>query len=167
MKKIILLFLVLLSSYSFSQDKESHDSQLYNITIFKWSKDLNGKDLYKVINIDENGNLFLDKKQILKVDMNSLSKGFNEFIKQENIIKEEANDNPPSAAQIPEKGEQSININIITLADYMKEKDLDFYNKSTYSWSKIYSIDEINYLFYQYLSKGDKEFLNKILGQTK
>lgn len=168
-RKICILLLLSVSILSYSQEnnkvsaKDSIQSTIHNMLIFKWCKEENGNNIKRYIKIDSLGNVIIKNQNFLeKVNMKSFTKEIHQFIKKEDIKKIPGNDGPAMLATIPKKNEQSIYISIILTEDYVAEKNLK--NKSAYSWSKT-GIDKLqnDYPLFKYLIKEEVEMLKRFL----
>lgn len=141
MKAIFYLFLIFTTICNSQELKETR--RFYKITIFQWTKDSLGIDNKRLVVIDENGDVTYNKqKNYAKFDVAILESFFSQFIQKENIIKNVANDDPPSVASIPNNGEKNIYISIIETKDFIVEKD--YVNPSQYNWRAINFADLTN-----------------------
>jgi len=153
-----LNFLVFLLSSFFlinGQNLKKDESDTFLVTIFKWEKDLDGKDTKKVIKIDAEGNIEYNRvKNYAKLNASSFNNGCIKFIETEKLIKIEDNDDPTPASPIPQNEEQIINITIIQIKDLIKDE---------YSWIEKIKSPEKKSSFLKYFKKDDSEVLYELL----
>lgn len=159
--KILFLLTCLIVLSAFKPIQIAEDDQIYKVTIFKWSKNEKGEEKQKVIVINQDGNITIDKKlNNNKVNIKSFSIGINKFIQSQKLIKEKANNEPPKMDIMPNNGEQFISITIVKLKDYKNE--MDYANPSQYEYRQIKKSSEKNIL-YKYMQSDDLNVLKNKL----
>ena len=128
--------------------------------LFKWSK-IDNQDVRKAIIIDSTGTIFLNNQiTSQKINLNTFTKSINDYVSKEKMEKNDANNDPPKRASIPNNNEQNIFVAVFFLNDFHKDKD--FRNKTNYMWRKTgLKIDEANYAIYNFLNKSDLETIKK------
>jgi len=142
-----------------SQAQKNSDG-IFEVKFFKITQnDFKNRSLIK---IDSIGNIYnFNKPTGEKIDLKSFNKSINKFIKSESEVTKILGSNNQSDLTIINKtGKCTFEITITFLKEYRAE--IDKKTITHYSWNNV-SEENNKELFFKYLSKENKEILDKYL----
>jgi hypothetical protein len=166
-----LFILAFFCSFIAAAQTKVKPEPLYNITIFKWAKDVTGEEYEVVLNIFEGDTARIEKRITegddlsftQKVNISDFEKGVFKFISEEKIARKPAYSSEEMGnAQIPEEGQQVLHITIVTTKDFKNQGSNEY--PAEYFKIVVSDFDDPNpKAFFKYFSKKEAETLQRLL----